>query len=72
MNNLLAESFLRHFSLFPASKKFAIPNLFLPFDCPVERNAAVDPFHFFDTDVTKPAEISGFQLICRCDHIEKH
>ena len=36
-------------------KKFAIPNLFLPFDCVVKRNAPVDSPDFLDAGVTKSA-----------------
>lgn len=53
-------------------KKFAIPNLFLPFDCVIKRNAPVDSPYFLDAGVTKFAEVFTFNVICRRNHIEQH
>ena len=53
-------------------KKFAIPNLFLPFDCVVKRNTSVDSPDFLDAGVTKPAEVFMFNVIRRRNHIEQH
>ena len=53
-------------------KKFVIPNLFLPFDCVVKRNAPVDSPDFLDAGVTKFSEVFTFNVICRRNHIEQH
>ena len=53
-------------------KKFAIPNLFLPFDCVIQRNTSVDSPDFLDAGVTKSAEVFTFNVICRRNHIEQH
>ena len=51
-------------------RKFAIPNLFLPFDRVIKRNAPVDSPHFLDAGVTKPAEVFMFNVICRRNCVE--
>lgn len=77
----LKESIMIQYCYCPASaglffvsriKKIAIPNLFLPFDCVLKRNAPVDSPDFLDAGVTKLAEVFMFNVIRRRDYIEQH